>query len=78
MFGLGSMFNHSTQDQNVGWTRDLEHQLIVYRALRHIAKGEELCISYGDHLTFVDADAPSSSELPIEQPEDVFAALDIS
>ncbi|KAK5134267.1 hypothetical protein LTR08_006811 [Meristemomyces frigidus] len=77
VFGLGSMFNHSTQDQNVGWTRDLEHQLIVYRALRPIAEGEELCISYGDHLTFVDADAPSSSELPIEQPEDVFAGLEV-
>ena len=71
------MFNHSTQDQNVGWTRDLEHQLVVYRALRDIAKGEELCISYGDHLTFVDADAALLSELPVERPEDVFAGLDV-
>ena len=57
------MFNHSTQRQNVGWKRDLERQVIVYRALRDIPQGEELCISYGDHLTFVDADAPSSPEL---------------
>ena len=77
VFGLGSMFNHSTRDQNVGWTRDLEHEMVVYRALRDIAKGEELCISYGNHLTFTDADALSSSDLPAEQPEDVFAGLEI-
>ncbi|TKA73104.1 hypothetical protein B0A55_04843 [Friedmanniomyces simplex] len=56
VFGLGSMFNHSSQNQNVGWIRDLERQVIVYRALRDIGAGEELCISYGEHLTFEDAD----------------------
>ena len=56
------MFNHSSQHQNVGWTRDLQNQLVVYRALRDIAEGEELCISYGDRLTFVDADAPAEDE----------------
>jgi uncharacterized protein len=66
VFGLGSMFNHSTLDQNVGWKRDLENQLVVYRALRDIKAGEELCISYGDHLTFVDADRP-----PTPQEEDI-------
>ncbi|KAK5726508.1 hypothetical protein LTR17_012631 [Elasticomyces elasticus] len=58
VFGLGSMFNHSTQHQNVGWLRDLKNELIVYCALRDISEGEELCISYGDHLTFEDADKP--------------------
>lgn len=53
------MFNHSTMHQNVGWTRDTESLLIVYRALRDIKAGEELCISYGARLTFVDADVPS-------------------
>ncbi|KAF2100643.1 SET domain-containing protein [Rhizodiscina lignyota] len=56
IFGLGSMFNHS-REQNVAWTRDIDHLIITYRALRDIEVGEELCISYGDHLTFVDADA---------------------
>ncbi|KXT02688.1 hypothetical protein AC578_1159 [Pseudocercospora eumusae] len=56
VLGLGSMFNHSAQNQNVGWKRDLDRQVIVYRALKDIPEGEELCISYGDHLTFVDAD----------------------
>lgn len=52
------MFNHS-RDQNVGWRRDERRQLITYTALRAIAPGEELCISYGDRLTFVDADGPA-------------------
>ncbi len=51
------MFNHSSQRQNVGWMRDLEREVVVYRALRDIGRDEELCISYGDHLTFEDADA---------------------
>lgn len=64
VLGLGSMFNHSSQDQNVGWKRDLKREVIVYRTLRDVQQGEELCISYGDHLTFVDADA---EKLKLEQ-----------
>lgn len=58
ILGLGSMFNHS-RDQNVGWERDEAQKLITYKALRDIGAGEELCISYGDRLTFADADGPS-------------------
>lgn len=43
ILGLGSMFNHSTQDQNVVWERDPERLIITYRALRDIPVGEELC-----------------------------------
>ena len=57
VFGLGSMFNHSRAQQNVGWRRDLDRELIVYYAVRDIDAGEELCISYGDRLTFDDVDA---------------------
>ena len=57
VFGLGSMFNHSALRQNVGWERNVEKLLITYTALRDIAKGEELCISYGPRLTFVDTEA---------------------
>ena len=42
--------------QNVGWERDLKNLLITYRALQDINAGEELCISYGDRLTFKDTD----------------------
>ncbi|KAF2256646.1 SET domain-containing protein [Trematosphaeria pertusa] len=59
IFGLGSMFNHSTQEQNVVWERDADRLFITYRASRDICAGEELCISYGDHLTFKDVDCPA-------------------
>ncbi|KAF2635983.1 SET domain-containing protein [Massarina eburnea CBS 473.64] len=69
IFGLGSMFNHSTQDQNVVWERDTDRLVITYRTLRDIRAGEELCISYGSHLTFKDVDAPTppSPEEEMEQ-----------
>lgn len=57
VFGLGSMFNHSALRQNVGWERSVEKLLITYSTLRDIAKGEELCISYGSRLTFIDTEA---------------------
>lgn len=69
VLGLGSMFNHSTQNQNVGWKRDLERQVIVYTALKDIEVGEELCISYGDHLTFVDVDAVATGTGTVEGEE---------
>jgi SET domain-containing protein len=37
------MFNHSSQDQNVVWERDLLRQTITYRAFRDIQADEELC-----------------------------------
>lgn len=43
ILGLGSMFNHSTQDQNVIWERDPDRLIITYRALYDIPVGEELC-----------------------------------
>lgn len=43
ILGLGSMFNHSSHSQNVGWERDLKKEVVVYKALRDIQAGEELC-----------------------------------
>lgn len=60
----------------MGWKRDLEHQLVAYRALRDIQEGEELCISYGSHLTFVDADESSRQGSP-EVAEDVLSRIEI-
>lgn len=62
MLGLGSMFNHSTLQQNVAWKRDVEGQVVVYTALRDIQRGEELCISYGGGLWFEDVDASEAEE----------------
>lgn len=62
--GLGSMFNHSTRAQNVGWKRNTDIDVIIYTALRDIKAGEELCISYGSaRLWFKDADADADAEL---------------
>ena len=77
ILGLGSLFNHSTLHQNVGWTRDVENRLITYTALRNIRSGEELCISYGDRLTFVDADARILQDR-LEEDEDMLAAIQIT
>lgn len=77
VFGLGSMFNHSRLRQNVGWTRDLERRLVVYRALRDVAAGEELCISYGSRLTFVDTDGEDGEEGE-ERAEDVLGRIEIA
>ncbi|KAL5346145.1 hypothetical protein ACLOAV_009178 [Pseudogymnoascus australis] len=57
VFGIGSLFNHSQRRQNVGWMRDVSKGVVIYRTLQDVRKGDELCISYGDRLTFVDADA---------------------
>lgn len=76
VFGLGSMFNHSTDHQNVGWTRDLDREVVVYRTLNDVKEGEELCISYGSNLWFVDSDSANSSEEP-EDPVAVLAQIDL-
>ena len=81
--GLGSMFNHSTRDQNVGWLRDTETDVIVYTALRDIKAGEELCISYGSaRLWFPDADAQATSTEAGDNDDDIggetLAELDMS
>jgi SET domain-containing protein len=52
--GLGSLFNHASREpaRNTGWVRDFARQEIRYCALRNIAEGEELLISYGAHVWF--------------------------
>jgi SET domain-containing protein len=42
VLGLGSLFNHSTHNQNVGWKRNVKAESIDYMALRDIEPGEEL------------------------------------
>jgi uncharacterized protein len=53
--GLGSMFNHK-RIPNVAWERSILTQSIRYFTLRDIEEGEELCISYGPKLWFIDVD----------------------
>lgn len=60
--GLGSLFNHSRHNQNIGWRRDTTNTCIVYTALRDIGVGEELCINYGIGVWFEDVDALENQE----------------
>lgn len=79
--GLGSMFNHSTLAQNVGWKRNTETDVIVYTALRDIKAGEELCISYGSaRLWFddVDANAAEDDEFENDTGGETLAELELS
>ena len=48
----------------MGWRRAVSDQCLIYTALQDIAKGEELCISYGGPgvLWFEDADAEEVRE----------------
>jgi len=69
------MFNHSSLRQNIGWKRDLGKEVIVYTALRDIAEGEELLISYGSRLTFEDVEATQIEE--DEDVTDILARIDI-
>jgi SET domain-containing protein len=66
ILGLGSMFNHSIPNQNVGWERDVAKQLMTYTTLRDVKAGEELCISYGQRLTFKDTE----EEQMVRDPDD--------
>ncbi|KAG4029639.1 hypothetical protein MFRU_015g01750 [Monilinia fructicola] len=75
ILGLGSMFNHSALNQNVGWKRDVKNLLMTYTALRDIKEGEELCISYGSRLTFVDTEAEALKE--VEDENEILSRIEL-
>ena len=76
--GLGSIFNHSGTDQNVGFRRDVERELIIYTTLRDVRAGEELCLGYGQSLWFEDADGERGAEPGVvEREEDVLGSIQI-
>ena len=74
--GLGSLFNHSSLNQNVGWSRDVAGQCIVYRALRDIKAGEELCINYGK-LWFADVDEEQELQQQDGDDEEFLSSIEI-
>ncbi|TGZ80382.1 hypothetical protein EX30DRAFT_396384 [Ascodesmis nigricans] len=79
ILGLGSMFNHSSSRQNVGWRRNVENQVVVYTALRDVRRGEELLISYGSRLTFrdVEEDERRKEESKEEEGDGGLGGLDV-
>lgn len=50
-FGFASLYNHSSTP-NVGLSRDPEHKILRFVALRTIRAQEELCFDYGIPLWF--------------------------
>ena len=48
---------------------------MVYSTLRDIEAGEELCVSYGPHLWFQDADG-QEEQLTLQQ-EDFLSQMDL-
>ena len=72
--GLGSFFNHSTEKQNVGWTRHFDKQCISYVTLRDIEPNEELCINYG-RLWFDDVDGNTSKTAT--QEDDILSKIEL-
>ncbi len=59
--GLGSMFNHS-RSNNVGFLKVKEKEIIEYYTLCDVSPETELCIHYGPHIWFDDADGLSLEE----------------
>ncbi|KAJ2638520.1 hypothetical protein GGF44_002788 [Coemansia sp. RSA 1694] len=77
--GLGSMFNHEPLGrENIGFTRDMERELIRYTALRDIAAGEELCICYGPNVWFEVATEASNGQANVNlEPQQSRTAEDL-
>lgn len=56
VLGYGSIYNHSF-DPNADWKQNFKTNMMVYRALRPIKKGEEVTVNYNgepDDKTEID------------------------
>jgi len=56
VLGYGSIYNHSFTP-NADWKQDFRSQMMTYKALRNIKKGEEITVNYNgepDDTTPVD------------------------
>jgi hypothetical protein len=45
VLGYGSLYNHSF-NPNADWKQNFKSEMMVYRALRDIKKGEEITVNY--------------------------------
>ena len=56
VLGYGSLYNHSFSP-NADWKQNFKSEMMVYRALRDIKKGEEITVNYNgepDDKTQID------------------------
>jgi hypothetical protein len=76
--GLGSMFNHS-KTNNVGFIKRKDKEVIEYYTIQDVQPDTELCINYGPHLWFYDADGPEvqGDEVPEEEINFLAIGLDL-
>lgn len=45
ILGYGSIYNHSYKP-NAEYVRDFENKLLIYKAIKNITSGEEICVNY--------------------------------
>lgn len=56
VLGYGAVYNHS-YEPNAKWIRDYDRNLMIYKAIRPIKKGQEVTINYnGDYGPPEDVD----------------------
>ena len=62
VFGFASMYNSSKTEaeRNVDWYTDTVNDIYIFKAVKDIKKGEELCIYYGD--AFWEEDFPKQQK----------------
>lgn len=51
LLGFGSLYNHS-EDYNCFYSREVKNRIMVFRATRDIAPGEEITIHYGPSAAY--------------------------
>ena len=56
-FGNGCIYN-SSKNNNADWSTDSNRRLFVYKAIKDIKKGEEICTNYQNNLDWCDKNLP--------------------
>ncbi len=51
VLGFGSIYNHS-DNNNATWTTDLNRNCYIFRAIKDIQPGEEICTNYMKQVNF--------------------------